>query len=145
MGAHVVGSVGAAWGYDIGGVLSACVDIVQDDLKQWYTKYHAEGPSETLTRIQTLTRPMVGTDTTRKLKLKAAEGKMFFHFLVDKVSAHCDLLRRGDLWVAAGQSMVRFIQILEEQPLVLSPAAYQELLHAHTFAPLCCACACGGV
>ena len=106
--------------------LDISVSMLHADLVGFYSKFARDYPSLSLTRIQCLTAKMFGTANKRWLALKGDEGKMFFYFLMDAHDKAYHRVNRGDLWQAAARSLKRFMDILTEQPLVLSHAAYQE-------------------
>ena len=99
------------------------------DLVSWYTKRHDDDPSEKMTRVADFSVSMLGKSTKRKLSLKAAETKMFFLFLAERVIVFSGNLLRGDVWRQASSALCRFIAVLKAEPLRLTDAGYQERLH----------------
>ena len=106
--------------------LEASVQLMYCDLINWYTQRAQSHPEEKMTRVSDFSARMIGETTKRKLSLKAAETKMFFFFLADRVQHFRDKLLRGDIWCQACSALCRFIAVMKEEPLRISDAGYQE-------------------
>ena len=109
--------------------LQLSIAMPEGDLQAWYSKEHDLDPTERNTGIQSLEHGMFGTQNARKLSLKAVETKMFFLFLGDTLRTNSRKVNRADIWCSCHGSLVRFMEILREQPLVVATTAMQDPMH----------------
>ena len=94
---------------------------------------------ERITEIGEVTINMLGTESKRKLALKAAESKHFFHFLADTLdqSNIRRKLRSGEQWASCNACLRRFMEILDQQPLRFANDAIQERSTVCACGPAC--------
>ena len=106
---------------------------MRSDFRDWYPAYEATKPSmgETVTRVNHLKESMIGTETRPTLKLKAAETKHLFPFVVDLVRRHADGLRADvhvDALIAACQTLLDYTDVLAREPRIVSEEAQKVCL-----------------
>ena len=110
----------------------AC-QVLRSELKVWEDKHVSSNREHKHTYVQKLTPAHFGTPVARDLKLKAAETKTFFNFLVAKVRTVSAQLHNGDLWLGASNAMDKLLRLLKSLPWKLSTAEHQELLGSCPF------------
>ena len=110
--------------------LDMCAGMVHADLQTWMWYRNISHPAERLTAIEWMTAGMFGSQNKRKLALKAAESKTFFYFCNDTLKANRRLVTGASVWETATNSLVRFIEVLRDEPFVISQLAYQDTMDA---------------
>ena len=88
---------------------------------------------ETVTRVNHLKESMIGTETRPTLKLKAAETKHIFPFVVELVRRHADGLRADvhvDALIAACQTLLDYTDVLAREPRLVSEEAQKVCLQS---------------
>ena len=70
---------------------------LRDLLMKWYAEQEADGVNN-MTKLQDFNVGFIGDRHGRCLRLKAAESKYFFYFMVDVIHDLEAVLPRGDLW-----------------------------------------------
>ena len=98
------------------------VSSMRVELNQFLDVYERNNKDHKITRIQQVTTGMVGTPAARLLKLKAAETKYFFYFLVSKIKKVSARIHCGGTWLHAATAMERFLRLLEALPCKISPS-----------------------
>jgi hypothetical protein len=98
------------------------------------------------TEFQEFSEAMIGTNTARKLRCKAAECKGILAFLVYFFGTrYADRLLRGDIWLALATCMLEIITVWKITGLNVDIETYQELCcncprEPHRFAVFLFAC-----
>ena len=129
----VYGSTGSS----PGGVTCCCL-AMRSSLFAWFTKRHAEFPTEVLTHLCDLTPAMVGTSGDRKCKTKASETWSMLLFLLDEIQKFNG--RLGDEWqrlLQAGQCLESMVLLWRRCSWKVPPDVIQEsrnpqTKHSHT-------------
>lgn len=108
---------------------------VEARLKEWYFIYErtlSEEEARGMTRVRHLKPSMIGSAAKPRMKLKAAETRHFVPFLLQLVKEYAARLAECGVVVGAligaGQSLIDYTAILNEQPRQVSPDAYNDLL-----------------
>ena len=86
-----------------------------NDLHAWYKKYRVEAGHEII-QVNDLTVKMLGTNTKRKLKTKAAETRWLIPFALEMLEKHYALLGDCAWLTGAGNALTKFIEALEGAP-----------------------------
>lgn len=102
------------------------VRCMRGELDQWYKDRHAANPVEGLTRVHDLTIKMFGSRTEPKIAMSASETWGFLLFLLCALDRHSGLLPpSSSTLLAAGKELERMYTTMQQNPMVLPPAAVQ--------------------
>lgn len=102
------------------------VGIVSAELSAFYDKWRVEHPGYALTPVQDFSVGMAGTQSKRKLRLKASEGKGFFFYLLSALRRRSRAMPRGALWLQAAEALDSVIDMMRCRPLVLEASVAQD-------------------
>jgi hypothetical protein len=91
-------------------------------LLHWYTTPAGAG----CTRVNTITKKMLGTPDYPVLKMKAMETFGFVRFLLDCLDAHGARVPDGRMFLESGRLLVDMVNIMKTGPTTLSPLILQE-------------------
>ena len=108
-------------------LVSTSVRLLCLELDSFYAAWHREHPGQQLTVVQHFVPSMIGSKDSRCLKLKAAETKGFFFFLVQTLARRGVCLTRPDVWSQGAGALRGIIDVLKTAPMNLSARQYQEL------------------
>ena len=107
-----------------GAWLHLSILAIRGEVKEWETAFHMANPLHKQTIIQKLQEGHIGKPTSRCLKLKAAESKYLFLYLLAKLEKVWTQLHRGQLWLQAARAMDDLLKKLSGMPL--KPSEVQE-------------------
>jgi hypothetical protein len=108
-------------------LLTIAVLSMRAELMRWYKVRHQLFPSEVLTRVSDLTVKMVGAKDDRKLKTKAMETYGLMFFLTDMLEKYkVQIGSKAAPMREAGQMLARYVEIVKEGDMNLTPSALQE-------------------
>ena len=113
----------------MGEYLPQAVAMLRHNLFAWYRRKRNAFPN--MTRMQDLTLGMLGSNAKRSLRAKAAETKYFLKFLQDLLVTHAARLVRGDLWKAAVDHMVHFVDAMQLHTYVVEAHQLQDTRGKH--------------
>ena len=117
------------WGQDgtIDEIVEKATQLIRFDLRAWYKQRHKMFPSEGLTRAN-LTQKMLGDNSNRCCKTKAAETHGVCIFVVEKLRAHQARIGQfAVVLVSAGQELLDMMQYVGGRKAVLTPAEHQRV------------------
>ena len=86
-------------------------------------------PLRKTTTLQKLHPTTFGTPANRHLKLKAAETKVFFHFIHGKLRTVVGMVAQGNIWLSAADSMGNLLANMKTFPWKLSLSQEQDQGH----------------
>ena len=102
------------------------------ELHAFYAERHQEYPAEGLTRMSDLTVAMVGSRGQPKLKAKGAETWGLCVFIWASCGKHAHRLGRdGPAWRAAGDALLRLVDLMRNAGVTLPPEILQEMMDTY--------------
>lgn len=96
------------------------------DLWDWYRARQRSHPSENLTRLEDITPGMLGSAAAPLLKAKGAETKGLLFYVVGRLGQHATNVERGMVLKAAGEELIKFLELIDSFPPVLSIGQQQD-------------------
>ena len=104
----------------------SAIPLLKGELSRLYDEWSATHKGSALSRLSDLKPRMIGTPSAPTLKLKALETYGFLLFLVSLLDKYGHRVDRSQELLTSGKLLVRYVEVLKESPVKMSPSAVQD-------------------